>query len=159
MALADDLLEQAYSLANSETGEPKQASLRRAVSTAYYALFHLLVEEAVSNWRIARQRSALARTLDHGRLRAVCNDQIKIFQSAGRPASGIALKDVSKTFVELQSERHTADYDNSVIWTRDDALTVVEDANKAFKLWREIRNDDEAQDFLFKLFFPKPPRA
>jgi len=27
---------------------PKQASLRRAVSTAYYALFHLLIDEAVS---------------------------------------------------------------------------------------------------------------
>jgi hypothetical protein len=28
----------------------KQASLRRAVSTAYYALFHLLIDEAVGKW-------------------------------------------------------------------------------------------------------------
>jgi hypothetical protein len=38
MSFADDLLEQAYHLANRESKKPKQASLRRAVSTAYYAL-------------------------------------------------------------------------------------------------------------------------
>jgi uncharacterized protein (UPF0332 family) len=36
-----DLLQQAYDLASKEETDPKQASLRRAVSTAYYALFHL----------------------------------------------------------------------------------------------------------------------
>lgn len=50
MPFPDDLLEQAYDLAQKEATDPKQASLRRAVSTAYYALFHLLVEEAVSKW-------------------------------------------------------------------------------------------------------------
>ena len=49
MAFADDLLEQAYHLANKENDNPTQASLRRSVSTAYYALFHLLIDEAVSN--------------------------------------------------------------------------------------------------------------
>ncbi len=44
MAFADDLLEQAYHLASLETGDPKQSSLRRAVSTAYYALFHLRID-------------------------------------------------------------------------------------------------------------------
>jgi hypothetical protein len=69
MAFAADLLEQAYHLANLESGEPKQASLRRAVSTAYYALFHLLIDEAVGNWGVARQRSILARTFDHGKMK------------------------------------------------------------------------------------------
>jgi len=68
MAFADDLLEQAYHLANLETGDPKQSSLRRSVSTAYYALFHLLIDEAVGNWGVARQRSILARTFDHGKM-------------------------------------------------------------------------------------------
>ena len=51
MNLAEDLLEQANHLARREKGKPKQASLRRAVSTAYYAAFHLLVAEAVGNWK------------------------------------------------------------------------------------------------------------
>jgi hypothetical protein len=70
MAFADDLLEQAEFLANREPVHPKQASLRRAVSTAYYALFHLLIGEAVGNWGIARQRSVLARTFDHAKMKS-----------------------------------------------------------------------------------------
>ena len=50
MPFPDDLLEQAIDLAMKETGEPKQAGLRRAVSTAYYALFHFLIEEVVNKW-------------------------------------------------------------------------------------------------------------
>jgi len=49
MSLAKDLLDQANRLARSEKSKPKQASLRRAVSTAYYALFHLLIAEATGN--------------------------------------------------------------------------------------------------------------
>jgi hypothetical protein len=55
MPFADDLLEQAHHLVTREEGEPKQASLRRAVSTAYYALFHLLIDEAVSQWAATTQ--------------------------------------------------------------------------------------------------------
>src|SRR5712691_6919600 len=46
MSLHGDLLAQARSLLRREPRRPKQASLRRAVSTAYYALFHLLIHEA-----------------------------------------------------------------------------------------------------------------
>jgi len=88
MPFADDLLEQAYHLAKRERKHPKQASLRRAVSTAYYALFHLLIDEAVGNWGIVRQRSILARTFDHGKMRSVCDDHVKRFYSAGSPAAG-----------------------------------------------------------------------
>src|ERR1700722_11624689 len=107
MAFADDLLEQAYHLATMETNEPKQASLRRAVSTAYYALFHLLIDEAVSNWGVVRQRSILARTFDHGKMKVICEDYVKEFYGSGQPASEIQLKNVAHTFVQLQEKRHT----------------------------------------------------
>ena len=64
MGLADDLLAQAYHLLNKDGDAPIEASLRRAVSTAYYALFHLLIGDAVGNWGITRQRSELARTFN-----------------------------------------------------------------------------------------------
>ena len=49
MTLAADLLEQARHLVRWESREPLgQASLRRGVSTAYYALFHLLIEDAAA---------------------------------------------------------------------------------------------------------------
>ena len=47
MAYADDLLDLAVRLANLEPANPRQACLRRAASTAYYALFHLLISEAM----------------------------------------------------------------------------------------------------------------
>lgn len=42
----DDLLGQANFLLQLDTRRPKQANLRRAVSAAYYALFHFLIEES-----------------------------------------------------------------------------------------------------------------
>jgi hypothetical protein len=159
MALADDLLEQAYHLANWESGEPKQASLRRAVSTAYYALFHLLIDEAVGNWAVARQRSILARTFEHGRMKGVCNDQIKLFYSSGQPHSGTQLNNVARTFVSLQEERHTADYDNAFVWSRMDAIAVIDLVSVAFRDWPEIRRQDAAQDYLLQLLLAKTPRV
>jgi uncharacterized protein (UPF0332 family) len=47
MAFAEDLLRQAFLLLHKEPKTPTQASLRRSVSTAYYALFHLLIEGGV----------------------------------------------------------------------------------------------------------------
>jgi hypothetical protein len=113
MSLAQDLLDQADHLINMDGASPKQASLRRAVSTAYYALFHLLIDEAVNNWGIARHRGKLARTFDHGSMKRTCDDYAKNFYVAGKPASEVLLKDVAKTFSDLQLKRHTADYDNS----------------------------------------------
>jgi uncharacterized protein (UPF0332 family) len=49
MAFAEDLLKQAFLLLNKESKNPTQASLRRSVSTAYYALFHLLIHDASAN--------------------------------------------------------------------------------------------------------------
>ncbi len=48
MSLASDLLDQAGTLAGLDPLKPKQASLRRAISAAYYSLFHLLIDDAAS---------------------------------------------------------------------------------------------------------------
>jgi hypothetical protein len=51
MSFADQLHLQAYHLVGKDhPNPPEEASLRRAVSTAYYALFHLLIGDAVGNW-------------------------------------------------------------------------------------------------------------
>jgi len=46
MSLPQDLLAQARLLATKEPRRSRDASFRRSVSTAYYALFHLLTDEA-----------------------------------------------------------------------------------------------------------------
>jgi uncharacterized protein (UPF0332 family) len=159
MSFADDLLAQAYHLASKERKNAKQASLRRSVSTAYYALFHLLIDEAVGNWAIPHQRSILARTFDHGRMKSLCEARVHSFYRAKQPAAGLPLKLVAETFVSLQENRHTADYDHAVHWDRVATIEVIDEANAAFRTWRAIRTQPDAQDFLLSLFLPKPPRA
>ncbi len=154
MAFADDLLEQAYHLVNMDL-EPTQASLRRAVSTAYYALFHLLIDETVNMWAVERQRSALGRTLEHRLMKSVCEDHVKNFYSAGKQESGKKLKSVAQTFTILQQQRHTADYDVSFTWNRTNARGQIDLVGSAFEDWRAISSNEDAQDFLLALLFPK----
>jgi hypothetical protein len=155
MAFADDLLEQAYHLANRDSEAPSQANLRRSVSTAYYALFHLLIEDAVGKWSVERQRSAIGRTFEHKVMKTACQDFLKDFYTAGKPESLVRLKEVAKTFSVLQEDRNLADYDISLQWLRSDAITEIDLASRAFEHWRAIRLEDAAQDFLLNLFFPR----
>jgi len=155
MSFPDDLLEQAYDLARKESTNPKQASLRRAISTAYYALFHLLVDEAVSKWAVERQRSILARTFDHGKMKGICDDVLKTFKSGGNVPP--ELNTVSQNFIQLQQHRHTADYDNSRQWSRTEVLNVLNLATTAFSAWRTISGQDAAQDYLLQLFLRGRP--
>jgi len=75
MPLATDLPEQAYHLARREPKRPRQASLRRAVSSSYYALFHLLVYEATRNWKQSHHRPALGRYFEHGKMAKASDKQ------------------------------------------------------------------------------------
>jgi uncharacterized protein (UPF0332 family) len=160
MPFAQDLLEQSRHLANREPRRPRQASLRRAVSTAYYALFHLLIQEATRNWRKASQRPLLARAFEHGRMKAACDkrrsDLITFMRkvpppSANQRAVAQRLHTVVTAFIDAQQQRHTADYDNSKQWTRTEVLTQIADVTTAFESWHEIRDEDLAQDYLVYL--------
>lgn len=141
MALPHDLLEQAAHLAKREPKRPKQASLRRAISAGYYAVFHLLVSDGIRYWKIERQRAVLARVFDHGSMKQACS----------RPQLEPRLKEVADAFVELQQARHSADYDYSKVFTRVEALAHIETAKNAFQKWKTVRNEDFAQDFLLSL--------
>jgi ABC-type sulfate transport system substrate-binding protein len=66
MAYPDELLGSAISLV--QVSPETQANLRRAVSTAYYALFHLLIGDACKNWSRPEQRARLARNFEHARM-------------------------------------------------------------------------------------------
>ena len=158
MPFADDLLEQAYHLAHREPTNPKQASLRRAVSTAYYALFDLLIDEAIGNWSIARQRGTLARAFDHGKMKSICGDTVKQFYNDGQPQYRLQLKNMADAFIQLQAQRHRADYDISFEWEPTDVVGWLNLATEAFADWRAIRDQEAAQDYLLSLFLPKLPR-
>jgi len=165
MAFADELLEQAQHLANRERKEPRQASLRRAVSTAYYALFHLLISEATLNWKRVEYRDVLARVFEHGKMKSACSKKVGELNAyfKGNPQAGPELTvaqhlyKVSKAFTQAQEKRHAADYDNSRVWTRTAVMAEIESVENAFESWRAIRNESVAQAFLVSLFGGKEP--
>jgi uncharacterized protein (UPF0332 family) len=76
VSLPDDLLAQARHLAKLEKKRPKQASLRRAVSAAYYALFHLLSDELVAQFAAKKEsrlvRPFMRRALTHTEMMEAC---------------------------------------------------------------------------------------
>jgi len=160
VALHQDLLRQARQLAMHEPKRPKQASLRRAVSAAYYALFHLLASEATNRLITGPDRDALRavlrRAFDHSAMKEACKEIVK--PNAGKLNKGmsghvvpVALKQVAEAFVDLQQARHEADYDVSRTFTRAEALDMVDLAEQAFIDWQTIRRTIPADVFLAAL--------
>jgi hypothetical protein len=61
------------------------------------------------------------------------------------------LKLVADSFVKLQQARHTADYDNSKVWSRTQVYEVIVLAEDAIRAWAIIRDEEMAQDYLLDL--------
>lgn len=156
--LPEDLLEQAEFLVRREPRRPKQASLRRAISTAYYALFHLITFEAAQligpNLEMAASQKN-QRWFHHGTMKASCT---AFAGSRPKPPLDSMLSIVSadlqlvaKTFVLLQEQRHTADYDLAATFSRLHGQTSVKDARESFQSWFRIRKSEEANLFALSL--------
>jgi hypothetical protein len=117
----EHLFEQAEMLAaRTPTGAPRQADLRRAISTAYYGLFHAaltaLADEFVGITNRNTDRYTLAyRSVEHRVLRDLCEGIRKATPRvrysrhipAGGFCSGIAA--FASAIIELQERRHDAD--------------------------------------------------
>ena len=164
-SLAPDLILQAKMLANLEGRRPKQASLRRSVSTAYYGLFHFLIEESTylvvgATPADEKNRQLVGRAFIHGKMKTLCQEFTKTqpakihillqpFLASANAASKVSLALVAQTFIDLQEERHSADYDLSVKFSRNDALNSWQRAHNAVLEWNRLL----AQDREFCRFF------
>ena len=160
MNFAMQLLTVARKLAIEPSEEAFQASPRRSLSTTYYALFHLLVEEAVATLVPSTPpglRSRVSRTFVHNEINKVCgqfskplNPELKALLPAGVPDD---LRLVAETFSQLQQVRHRADYDPDFVTIRSFALLRINEAARAFSAWQRVRSSDEANVFLTALAF------
>jgi hypothetical protein len=157
MSLAEDLFEQADHLASWDPRRPKQASLRRAISTAYYSLFHLLCGEATAALVSGEEfRTLLARAFSHTDMKKACRP----FAAGHLPDHllGIAgtivppdLQRVAKTFIDLQEARHEADYNLGRAYNRPDIMSLLQTTREAFDAWRRVRSEAAAKVFLVSL--------
>ena len=149
MGLADELMEDAQHLAQKGIVENRSSCMRRAVSTAYYAVFHLLVEDFVSNWPFLEQRARLARMFDHKKMRDAAFTPVN--EKSPTP-SEVALVDIKTAFRQLQADRHRADYDLSWAIVETDVNNAVTLAQDTFVKWRSIRAEQVARNYLLSMF-------
>ena len=114
-------LRQARGLATLDPRRPQQGNLRRAVSTAYYGLFHFLVEQSshflVGGVRERKTfRQVLARAYAHGEMAAVA----RAFSGGTMPSAvartvetltiPVGLRRLADLFVQAQNQRHLAHF-------------------------------------------------
>jgi hypothetical protein len=147
-------------LVNRNPGAPVEADLRRAVSTAYYALFRLLIHEATLQLvAIPALRPRVARAFDHKVMKAVCQEYASVpynatgayVTPAGQPFPQ-RIWDIATAFVALQAARHEADYNTGTTLTPVQADTDVMRAEAAFIDWTAVSGDPAAAVFLAELF-------
>ena len=147
MALADDLIITARQLAHLHERRPRQADLRRAISTAYYAAFHGLAEVAASRLvgtSTASQKTAawtrVYRALNHQAIKKACG-----FKEVQNYSEDLAT--FINLFPELQELRHQADYDPNVRYKHGEVLSAVNDADVALAGLRGAPRDEQL-DFI-----------
>lgn len=160
----DRLFEHADMLIDNPRGE---TDLRRAISAAYYALFHSILRAAAdlvcgaANRATPRYNLAY-RSVDHKRLKTVCeqlkaskiNDKVKPYE----PIGGFGdIADFAKLALILYEQRIQADYDLLRHFTVRKAQLVVIEARNAMRKF-EAATAEQREAFLTLLLFePRQP--
>ena len=145
----DHLLDQADQLTTPPDGggAPRQADLRRAVSSAYYAIFHAILTGAAdslvgSSNRHTTRYELVYRSVNHKSLREICDEIVKpnLKPKYGKyePKGGFGPHMIGLAIVirELQEKRHLADYDPLFTVKTADALLLIKTARTALALLR-----------------------
>lgn len=140
---------------SSASRRPRQSDLKRALSTAYYAMFHTLCRNCadclIGGASSARSDEAWRqayRSVEHGFSKKQCKNQDVM---AKFPKE---IEDFASQFKTLQEKRHAADYDPASRFTRLDVGTWVDAAEvsirrfkrapiadrRAFAAWTTMKN-------------------
>lgn len=113
-------------------GRPRQMMLKKAISSAYYAMFHALCYSNAnvligSSARTARLPgwARTYRSLDHG----AAKDRLLQHRSVASPS----LRNFGTVFSVLQENRHSADYDPSARFYRATTVSLIDRAEEAIR--------------------------
>lgn len=161
----DHLLEQADHLIERRTadGEPRDVDLRRAVSAAYYGVFHYVIAAATDAFigsaaRGTTSHTLVYRSIDHRVLRSLCMEVKKQKLSAKYhlyAPTGFAreVKSFAGSVIELQEKRHSADYDPSATFNVRRTALMLDEARQAIGRFANA-SADQRRAFLLLLLFP-----
>ena len=156
MAYHDDLLAHALALVHEQP--PSQLTLRKAVSAAYYAVFHLLIFESTEHWVNSGLRTTLGRAYDHGLMKSTSNrilDGREFPYTNENPQVVRDLREIAQGFSQLQEDRHFADYNLTKPLNPVDALRQVKAAEKIFLTLSAVKTEQIIQEYLTLLLVKK----
>jgi len=163
----EHLLEQAGKLARSPiAGVARQVDLRRAISAAYYGVFHFTLTSLADEFvgvpqRSGRRYALVYRSLDHKTFREICVEVRKSTQSRRfapyLPPGGFGpeIRSFSADASELQEMRNSADYDPSPRFRSLDAHFAIDTARDALGRFKQAAQDERR---LFLTLLLCPPR-
>ena len=145
-----DLIKTARGLTELSPRRPAQANLRRAVSTAYYAMFHCLARTAANLLIGSRNRGEAwhqaYRALGHGNAGKICENK-QAMRSFAAPIQGFA-----DTFVALQDLRYQADYALDGQYEKLDVLGVIDRAENAITKFEQA-DKQQLRTFAAQMLF------
>ena len=141
-----DFVRTARELAGSAmVGRPPETDLRRAVSTAYYALFHCVAaccaNMLVGGASAARSQPAWRqayRALQHATARKRCENNNVLTRFP------VEVQDLANLFVDMQKKRHRADYDPdpSFSWSRLSVMQDIDETEDAIRRFSRAPTKD-----------------
>jgi len=163
----EHLFEQADKLiAPPPAGSLRQVDLRRAISGAYYGVFHATLTAAADELVGVTKRSTsqyvlVYRSVDHGKLRELCSEvkkqrlPAKYVRHVPPNGFGPDLQAYAATLLELQEKRHAADYDPSLRIRRSDAQLAISMARNALIRFRAAAASERNAFLALLLFQPR----
>ena len=123
-----DLIETAVGLTELSRRRPAQSNLRRAVSTAYYAVFHCLAR-AIADTLMGKRHSdawhRAYRSLGRADAKKACQNKQAMKEF---PAE---IRDFAGTLIDLQKARERADYALEGQYYKLDVLAAIDRAKTA----------------------------
>ena len=152
--ISQDLIKTARELTKISRRRPTQANLRRAVSTAYYAVFHCLARVAADLLIGGSQDEAwhqVYRALQHGDAGKACQNK-QAMQGFDNE-----IQDFAETFVALQEARNQADYALDGRYGKLDVLATIDRAEKAIEGF-ERADRQQRRTFVAHVLFIKRRR-
>ena len=142
--LPEGLIDSANSLYSaSRSSKPKQADLRRAVSAAYYAVFHALAricaDALVGKTKARRSNKAwveVYRGLNHGNAMNACKNT----EHVDFPES---IKEFAAGFILLQNARHNSDYNLMIRLNKTEVYYYIKLSENAINSLNSSENLDK----------------
>ncbi len=148
---SSDLLTVARELSRGGTSG---AWSKRAVSTAYYAVFHKISFAAAQRFLGAGREATgayaiLYRSFDHRHMKTVCQAlqastlKEKFRGHLRRGAVSQETRDFARAFQKLQEARHLADYDPAVDFPPDEVASLIDSADAAMAAFDRAAPDEQ----------------